>query len=134
MCSVCSSLAFAAGGLDDHVSKHEVEEFFSGQGSISNIWIAAKPPGFAFVEFGSPEAAEAAGTKHTHKQRDEKTTKVLLFAHLLETMRSPCIHLPTCFRSFVVDFVDFCVMFFLFRSQWLPVTARRFMVVASVWK
>jgi arginine/serine-rich splicing factor 3 len=55
-----------SGGLDDHVSKHEVEEFFSGQGSISNIWIAAKPPGFAFVEFGSPEAAEAAGTEHTN--------------------------------------------------------------------
>jgi len=61
------------GGLDDRVSKHEVEEFFQGQGSISNIWIAAKPPGFAFVEFATPESAEAAVTacdgKEIHGRR-----------------------------------------------------------------
>jgi len=58
------------------VSKHEVEQFFSGCGSIANIWIAQKPPGFAFAEFLTAEDAEAAVAACDGKELHGRRIKV----------------------------------------------------------
>ena len=58
------------------MSKHEVEQFFSGCGSIANIWIAQKPPGFAFAEFLTAEDAEAAVAACDGKELHGRRIKV----------------------------------------------------------
>ena len=58
------------------VSKHEVEQFFAGCGSIANIWIAQKPPGFAFAEFLTAEDAEAAVAAFDGKELHGRRIKV----------------------------------------------------------
>lgn len=35
-------------------------DFFHGMGPIANIWVARKPPGFAFIDFEDPRDAEDA--------------------------------------------------------------------------
>ena len=69
-CLFLSALGFLS------VSKHEVEQFFSGCGSIANIWIAQKPPGFAFAEFLTAEDAEAAVAACDGKELHGRRIKV----------------------------------------------------------
>ena len=39
------------GDLPSGASRQEVEEAFLEYGSLTNVWVARNPPGFAFVEF-----------------------------------------------------------------------------------
>ena len=53
------------GGLKRNVEKEELMEEFKEFGEITDMWIAYDPPGFAFLEFATVEAAAAAlETKH----------------------------------------------------------------------
>ncbi|KAJ4752951.1 hypothetical protein LUZ62_030464 [Rhynchospora pubera] len=39
------------GNLDDRVSARELEDEFRVFGVLRSVWVARKPPGFAFIEF-----------------------------------------------------------------------------------
>ena len=42
------------GDLGSNASKQEIEDAFGYYGSLSSVWVARNPPGFAFVEFDDP--------------------------------------------------------------------------------
>eukprot|EP00775_Hariotina_reticulata_P009284 gene9284-9449_t len=46
------------GGLRPDTTERELEDEFSAYGAIRSIWVARKPPGFAFVEFEDTRDAE----------------------------------------------------------------------------
>ncbi|XP_041366216.1 serine/arginine-rich splicing factor 3-like [Gigantopelta aegis] len=48
------------GDLGYGAAKQELEERFGKYGPLRNVWVARKPPGFAFVEFEDPRDAEDA--------------------------------------------------------------------------
>merc|ERR1719319_1429035 len=48
------------GGLSDRTDKYELDEAFGKFGDVKNIWIARKPPGFAFIEMDDSKDAEDA--------------------------------------------------------------------------
>ncbi|XP_046335717.2 serine/arginine-rich splicing factor 3-like isoform X4 [Haliotis rufescens] len=48
------------GDLGYGAAKQELEEKFGKYGPLRNVWVARKPPGFAFVEFEDPRDAEDA--------------------------------------------------------------------------
>ncbi|CAA9995101.1 unnamed protein product [Nesidiocoris tenuis] len=48
------------GGIGQQVKKDDLEVEFAKYGSISSVWVAYNPPGFAFVEFAERHDAEAA--------------------------------------------------------------------------
>ncbi|KAL8601940.1 hypothetical protein ACOMHN_008432 [Nucella lapillus] len=48
------------GDLGYGATKEELEEKFSKYGPLRSVWVARKPPGFAFVEFEDPRDASDA--------------------------------------------------------------------------
>lgn len=48
------------GGLSHETEKADIEAFVRGFSPSQQIWIARNPPGFAFVTFSTPEAAQSA--------------------------------------------------------------------------
>ena len=48
------------GGLDDRSTERDLEDEFSKFGPLNNVWVARRPPGFAFIEYGDPRDAEDA--------------------------------------------------------------------------
>ena len=38
------------GGLRDDANRHDLEDAFNRYGPVKDVWVARKPPGFAFVE------------------------------------------------------------------------------------
>ncbi|CAD5225443.1 unnamed protein product [Bursaphelenchus xylophilus] len=48
------------GGLPEDATNEELEDAFHKYGRIRKIWVARRPPGFAFVEFDDPRDAEDA--------------------------------------------------------------------------
>ncbi|ESO95339.1 hypothetical protein LOTGIDRAFT_116827 [Lottia gigantea] len=48
------------GDLGYGAAKQELEDAFSKHGQLKNVWIARRPPGFAFIEFVDPLDAEDA--------------------------------------------------------------------------
>jgi len=48
------------GDLGSDGTRYELEDAFSAFGTVRNIWIARKPPGFAFVLMDDPRDAEDA--------------------------------------------------------------------------
>ncbi|UYV83297.1 hypothetical protein LAZ67_23000437 [Cordylochernes scorpioides] len=48
------------GNLSNGAARHELEEAFGKYGPLKNVWVARKPPGFAFVEFEDPRDADDA--------------------------------------------------------------------------
>ncbi len=48
------------GDLGNNARESDVEEAFSYFGRIRAIWVARRPPGFAFVEYDHPKDAEDA--------------------------------------------------------------------------
>lgn len=40
------------GDLGNDATREEIEEAFARFGPMKNVWVARRPPGFAFVEFG----------------------------------------------------------------------------------
>jgi len=48
------------GDLGSDGTRYELEEAFSVYGAVKNIWVAKKPPGFAFVLMEDPRDAEDA--------------------------------------------------------------------------
>lgn len=51
------------GGLPDDAKTYELEDAFCKYGKIRKVWIARRPPGFAFVEFMDNRDAEDAVRK-----------------------------------------------------------------------
>ena len=39
------------GNLGNNASQHDIESIFKKYGTLRNVWVARKPPGFAFVTF-----------------------------------------------------------------------------------
>lgn len=48
------------GGLPQDISERDLEEKFGRHGRLRNVWVARKPPGFAFIEFEDGRDAEEA--------------------------------------------------------------------------
>lgn len=48
------------GGLKDDANRYDIEDAFAKYGPVRDVWIARKPPGFAFVEMEDPRDAEDA--------------------------------------------------------------------------
>ncbi|KIY98074.1 RNA-binding protein 1 [Monoraphidium neglectum] len=48
------------GQLAPDISERELEDSFARYGRLRNVWVARKPPGFAFVEFEDSRDAEDA--------------------------------------------------------------------------
>jgi len=48
------------GGLRDDANKYDIEDAFNRYGTVRNVWVARKPPGFAFVEMEDSRDAEDA--------------------------------------------------------------------------
>ena len=48
------------GNLNPRATERDLHDFFDGFGRINKLWVARKPPGFAFVEFDDSAQAEAA--------------------------------------------------------------------------
>jgi len=46
------------GGLRDDANKYDIEDAFNRYGVVKNVWVARKPPGFAFVEMEDSRDAE----------------------------------------------------------------------------
>jgi len=48
------------GGLKDDANRYDIEDAFAKYGPVRDVWVARKPPGFAFVEMEDPRDAEDA--------------------------------------------------------------------------
>jgi arginine/serine-rich splicing factor 7 len=48
------------GNLDPRATERELEDEFRGYGVLRSVWVARKPPGFAFVEFDDLRDAQDA--------------------------------------------------------------------------
>lgn len=48
------------GGLPNDATSQEIEDVFYRFGRIRKVWVARRPPGFAFVEFEDGRDAEDA--------------------------------------------------------------------------
>lgn len=49
------------GGLRDDANRYDIEDVFGKYGPVRDVWVARKPPGFAFVEMEDPrDASDAA--------------------------------------------------------------------------
>jgi len=48
------------GGLRDDANRYDIEDVFSKYGNVRDVWVARKPPGFAFVEMEDPRDAKDA--------------------------------------------------------------------------
>merc|ERR1711997_25113 len=48
------------GGLRDDANRYDLEDAFTKYGPVRNVWVARRPPGFAFVEMEDPRDAEDA--------------------------------------------------------------------------
>jgi len=48
------------GGLRDDANRYDIEDIFGKYGPVRDVWVARKPPGFAFVEMEDPRDAEDA--------------------------------------------------------------------------
>ena len=47
-------------GNTARLEKEDLRQAFEQFGTVTNVWIARNPPGFAFVTFSTPEEAEKA--------------------------------------------------------------------------
>jgi len=48
------------GGISDEVKREHLEDLFSKYGKCEHVWVAFNPPGFAFVNFETEDAATEA--------------------------------------------------------------------------
>ena len=48
------------GGFDRFIEKTELSDEFKQFGTITDVWVAFDPPGYAFIEFETDEQAQAA--------------------------------------------------------------------------
>jgi len=48
------------GGLRDDANRYDLEDAFAKYGAVRNVWVARRPPGFAFIEMEDPRDAEDA--------------------------------------------------------------------------
>ncbi|XP_057828599.1 serine/arginine-rich splicing factor RSZ22A [Cryptomeria japonica] len=48
------------GGLDSRTTEEELEDEFRAFGVLRSVWVARKPPGYAFIEFDDRRDAEDA--------------------------------------------------------------------------
>jgi len=48
------------GGLRDDANRYDIEDVFQKYGTVRDVWVARKPPGFAFVEMEDPRDAKDA--------------------------------------------------------------------------
>lgn len=56
------------GGLPDDARVDEIKKVFQKIGKIRNVWVAHRPPGFAFVEFVNEQDALTAIIKLSGKK------------------------------------------------------------------
>jgi len=48
------------GGINDQVKREDLEDLFGKYGKCEHVWVAFNPPGFAFVNFETEDAANSA--------------------------------------------------------------------------
>jgi len=48
------------GGLRDDANRYDIEDVFRKYGPVRDVWVARKPPGFAFIEMEDPRDAKDA--------------------------------------------------------------------------
>ena len=54
------SLYVAGTGIGETIEERDLEDAFGKYGTIEKIWVARKPPGFAFIDFTDGRDAEDA--------------------------------------------------------------------------
>jgi len=48
------------GGLSEDANRYDLEDAFGKYGVVKNVWVARRPPGFAFVEMEDRRDAQEA--------------------------------------------------------------------------
>jgi RNA recognition motif-containing protein len=61
------SLYVAAEGIGETIEEDDLRDAFGKFGGIQKIWVARKPPGFAFVDFDDTRDAEDAVAEMNEK-------------------------------------------------------------------
>ena len=64
------------GNLDPKTTKEQLDDAFRPVGKLKNVWVARRPPGFAFVEYEDPRDAEDAVTKLNDTELDGRRIRV----------------------------------------------------------
>ncbi|MEN2500900.1 MAG: hypothetical protein MHMPM18_005047 [Marteilia pararefringens] len=73
------------GSLSHSVTEHDLHRLFDECGEIDHVWVARRPPGFAFVHFRKPDSVYRA------IDRLNGTRFLVLFAFLI--LRILCMNI-----------------------------------------
>ena len=74
---MASSKIYVAGAeVGRQIQKEDLEDKFRTFGTISSVWVARQPPGFAFIEFEDPRDAEDAMREMNNKEILGSTVRV----------------------------------------------------------
>ena len=57
------------GNLNPRAENRDLEDAFKSFGSVKDVWVARKPPGFAFVEF---DVSKHLGDLTNHQSEEER--------------------------------------------------------------
>eukprot|EP00004_Rigifila_ramosa_P013168 TRINITY_DN28_c0_g1_i1.p1 TRINITY_DN28_c0_g1~~TRINITY_DN28_c0_g1_i1.p1 ORF type:complete len:181 (+),score=15.44 TRINITY_DN28_c0_g1_i1:44-544(+) len=66
------------GDLEEGLDERDLEDFFRDAGKLRNVWVARRPPGYAFVDFEDPRDAEDAVRNLDGKEIKGKRCRVEL--------------------------------------------------------
>ncbi|MQL90070.1 hypothetical protein Taro_022636, partial [Colocasia esculenta] len=111
------------GNLDPRVTERELEDEFRSFGVLRSVWVARKPPGFAFVDFDDRRDAQDA-----IRELDEVTVHVIVLQNVLVPHLAAAAIAASCLNNLVyslaasppLDFVLLHPPGFLLRMHHMP--------------
>ena len=79
-------------GNTARLEKEDLRQAFEQFGTVTNVWIARNPPGFAFVTFSTPEEAEKAIREGNNMEiRDDRVSVELAHPRVGEARLPSCL-------------------------------------------